>query len=90
MSTSSGYGRTTQTTIYRGGASGTRPAVPTRPKDLEAAAHRMTSREAWAYVAGERGVGEALRNIIAESCLALGHSGRTSVAELTRDALEHV
>lgn len=55
MSTKPGYGRSTQTTIYRAGASGVTPTVPTRAAHLETAAHRMMSREAWAYVAGSAG-----------------------------------
>jgi lactate 2-monooxygenase len=50
-----GIGRTTQSTVYRGGASGTRPAAPTRWRDLVAAAERAMSADAWAYIAGSSG-----------------------------------
>lgn len=50
-----GVGRTTQTEIYRDGASGRRPAVPTGPRALEDAARRAMSAQAWAYVAGSSG-----------------------------------
>lgn len=55
MSSSSGYGRSTQTTIYRGGATGLKPAIPTSARALEAAARRAMSPEAWAYIAGSAG-----------------------------------
>ncbi|HRN30345.1 MAG TPA: alpha-hydroxy-acid oxidizing protein, partial [Terrimesophilobacter sp.] len=57
MSTIPGYGRSTQTVIYRGGATGVKPAVPTSANELEAAAHRIMSPEAWAYIAGSAGSG---------------------------------
>ena len=50
-----GIGRSTQSTIYRAGASGVRPAVPTRWPELVAAAERAMSADAWAYVAGSSG-----------------------------------
>lgn len=50
-----GFGRTTQTTIYRDGASGRRPAVPTESHGLESAARRAMSPQAWAYVFGSSG-----------------------------------
>lgn len=50
-----GIGRATQSAIYRAGASGVRPAVPTRWDDLVAAAERAMSPDAWAYVAGSAG-----------------------------------
>lgn len=50
-----GLGRTTQATIYRDGASGRRPAVPTGARALEDAARRAMSARAWAYVAGSSG-----------------------------------
>lgn len=55
MTHTAGYGRSTQTVIYRGGASGLRPAVPTSQLELEATAKRMLSPEAWAYIAGSAG-----------------------------------
>ena len=53
--TSTGYGRSTQTTIYRGGATGVRPAVPTSARELAVTAQRAMSDEAWAYIAGSAG-----------------------------------
>src|SRR5690606_5142532 len=50
-----GFGRSTQTVIYRGGATGVRPAVPTSATALAAAAKRSMSSEAWAYIAGSAG-----------------------------------
>ena len=50
-----GIGRSTQSTIYRAGASGTRPAVPARWSELVAAAERAMSADAWAYIAGSSG-----------------------------------
>ena len=48
-------GRDTQSAIYRDGASGRRPLVPTQWPQLEAAAKRAMSPVAWAYVAGSAG-----------------------------------
>lgn len=50
-----GFGRTAQSAIYREGASGKRPAVPTSASALESAAQRVMSPHAWAYVAGSSG-----------------------------------
>lgn len=50
-----GIGRSTQSTIFRAGASGARPAVPTSWPALVAAAERAMSPDAWAYVAGSSG-----------------------------------
>ena len=50
-----GIGRSTQSAIYRAGASGARPAVPTRWPELVAAAERAMSPDAWAYIAGSSG-----------------------------------
>ena len=49
------YGRDTQSTIYRDGATGRTPLVPTSWRGLEDAARRAMSRAAWAYVAGSAG-----------------------------------
>ncbi|HET8594114.1 MAG TPA: alpha-hydroxy-acid oxidizing protein [Intrasporangium sp.] len=57
----SGLGRTVQSAIYRAGALGHRPAVPTDGARLEAAAERAMSRRAFAYVAGSAGSEEAAR-----------------------------
>lgn len=50
-----GFGRTTQSAIYGAGATGSAPLVPTNWNDLEGAAERALSAEAWAYVAGSSG-----------------------------------
>src|SRR5690554_102700 len=50
-----GIGRATQSAIYRAGASGSMPTVPTSWHALEAAAQKAMSAEAWAYVAGSSG-----------------------------------
>ncbi len=58
-----GFGRATQAAIYRDGASGRRPTVPTGSAALEDAARRAMSPKAWAYVAGSSGNGQtALAN----------------------------
>ena len=56
-----GPGRSRQNAIYRGGALGRRPVVPTRPDELEAQARQVMSRQAWAYVAGGAGAGATMR-----------------------------
>lgn len=48
-------GRERQSEIYRGGAQGVRPVVPSSWPALEAAAHRTMSPAAWAYIAGSSG-----------------------------------
>jgi L-lactate dehydrogenase (cytochrome)/lactate 2-monooxygenase len=48
-------GRDIQGRIYRAGLFGRRPVVPVEPVALEEAAHRVMSKEAWAYVAGGAG-----------------------------------
>lgn len=50
-----GIGRSSQSTVYRDGASGAKPAVPTRWDDLVAAAERAMTPDAWAYIAGSSG-----------------------------------
>jgi len=50
-----GVGRRTQTAIFRGGASGSRPRIPTRWASLVSAAERAMSPDAWAYVHGSSG-----------------------------------
>ncbi|WP_425579940.1 alpha-hydroxy-acid oxidizing protein [Terrabacter terrae] len=50
-----GFGRTVQSAIYRAGAFGRRPSVPTDGTRLEAAARRAMSRRGFAYVAGSAG-----------------------------------
>ena len=56
-----GPGRLRQNAIYRAGALGRRPRVPTDPSGLEHAAHRAMSGDAWAYVAGGAGDGATMR-----------------------------
>ncbi len=56
-----GAGRARQNAIYRAGAFGRRPKVPTDPTALEGAARRSMSGDAWAYVAGGAGDGATLR-----------------------------
>ena len=53
-------GRTRQEEIYRAGAFGRRPRVPTDAAALEAAARRRCSARAWAYVAGGAGSGATM------------------------------
>lgn len=48
-------GRARQTEVFRAGASGARPPVPTSWPALVAAAERAMSPDAWAYVAGSAG-----------------------------------
>ncbi len=50
-----GFGRDTQSTIYRDGAGGRNPAVSTVAGALADAARSVMSPEAWAYVAGSSG-----------------------------------
>ena len=50
-----GIGRTVQSAIYRAGAFGRRPAVPTDGTHLEAAARKVMSKRGFAYVAGSAG-----------------------------------
>ncbi|MBK4347084.1 alpha-hydroxy-acid oxidizing protein [Lacisediminihabitans changchengi] len=48
-------GRNTQSAIFRDGAIGRLPLVPTAWAELEGRAHQAMSRRAWAYVAGSAG-----------------------------------
>jgi isopentenyl diphosphate isomerase/L-lactate dehydrogenase-like FMN-dependent dehydrogenase len=50
-----GFSRRAQTGIFRAGASGRRPRIPTRWPELVAAAERAMSGDAWAYVHGSSG-----------------------------------
>lgn len=54
-------GRTAQTDIYLRGLGGERPAVPTALDELERAAERAMSPQAWGYVAGGAGTGATMR-----------------------------
>lgn len=60
--TTAGPGRERQGVVYRDGALGRRPAVPTTFGALERAARRASSKRAWAYVAGGAGEGRTMRN----------------------------
>lgn len=53
--TINGPGRTRQSEIFRAGASGSRPRVPTGWANLVEAAERAMTADAWAYVAGSAG-----------------------------------
>ena len=57
-----GAGRARQDVIYRAGALGRRPKVPTDPTALEGAARRSMSGDAWSYVAGGAGDGATIRS----------------------------
>ena len=57
----SGLGRTVQSAIYRAGALGHRPRVPTDGAQLEHAAARVMSARAFAYVTGSAGSETAAR-----------------------------
>jgi len=59
-STPAGPGRDRQGVVYRDGALGRRPAVPTSFGELERAARRASSARAWAYVAGGAGEGRTM------------------------------
>lgn len=50
-----GFGRRTQSEVYRAGISGRRPRVPVDPIALEDAARKALSAEAFAYIAGGAG-----------------------------------
>ncbi|WP_017933421.1 alpha-hydroxy-acid oxidizing protein [Nocardioides sp. Iso805N] len=54
-------GRDIQGRIYRAGLFGTRPTVPTSYDELEAAAQRRMSAEAWSYVYGGAGLQSTVR-----------------------------
>ena len=56
-----GPGRMRQNAIYRAGVLGRRPRVPTDFRELERAARRVMSGDAWAYVAGGAGDGATMR-----------------------------
>lgn len=55
LDTSRGFARGVQSAVYRAGIGGVRPAVPTTPDALEAAARRKLPPEAFAYLAGGAG-----------------------------------
>ncbi|GAA0968884.1 alpha-hydroxy-acid oxidizing protein [Nocardioides aquaticus] len=89
---STGIGRLRQGHVYRQGALGRRPAVPTDDAALERAARRAMSARAWAYVAGGAGQGRTMaRNRQAFDAwgvlprMAHGHA----VRDLSLDLLGH-
>jgi lactate 2-monooxygenase len=57
-----GRGRARQTAIFRAGALGRAPSVPTDSPTLERRAKKVMSRTAWAYVAGGAGDGRTMRH----------------------------
>lgn len=56
-----GLGRARQNAIYRPGALGIEPTVPTGTAELERRARSAMSKRAWAYVAGGAGDGATMR-----------------------------
>ena len=56
------FGRDTQSAIYRAGATGQTPLVPTAWPELERAAKRAMSPAAWAYIAGSSGAERTAAN----------------------------
>ncbi|MGN8552987.1 UNVERIFIED_CONTAM: alpha-hydroxy-acid oxidizing protein [Microbacterium sp. SLM126] len=56
-----GISRRTQSEIYRAGISGTRPRVPVDQAELERAARKALSAEAFAYIAGGAGAERTTR-----------------------------
>ncbi|WP_411283143.1 alpha-hydroxy-acid oxidizing protein [Lapillicoccus sp.] len=56
-----GAGRLRQNVVYRAGALGRRPRVPTDISELERRAKATMSDRAWAYVAGGAGDGDGMR-----------------------------
>ncbi|WP_067499526.1 alpha-hydroxy-acid oxidizing protein [Actinoplanes sp. TFC3] len=61
MTITSGAGLSRQSFLYRQGALGRRPRVPTDFAELERRARRVSSTAAWAYVAGGAGEGRTMR-----------------------------
>ena len=57
-----GPGRARQNAIFRAGALGRAPSVPTDAPTLERRAKKVMSRTAWAYVAGGAGEGRTMRH----------------------------
>ena len=58
--TAPAWGRLRQAAVYLDGLAGRRPRVPADGTRLEAAAERVMSREAFAYVAGGAGAGRTM------------------------------
>ena len=61
MTFSPDHGRLRQAAIFLAGVGGRRPAVPTDPGALEAAARRVLDRAAFAYLAGGAGSEATMR-----------------------------
>ena len=57
-----GPGRARQAAIFRAGARGRMPSIPTDAPTLERRAKKAMSRTAWAYVAGGAGEGRTMRH----------------------------
>ena len=57
-----GPGRARQSAIYRAGALGRKPSVPTDPSSLERRAKKAMSPTAWAYVSGGAGEGRTMQH----------------------------
>ncbi|HEY6682709.1 MAG TPA: alpha-hydroxy-acid oxidizing protein [Propionibacteriaceae bacterium] len=57
-----GPGRVRQAAIYRAGALGRAPSIPTDAASLKRRARKAMSRTAWAYVAGGAGEGRTMRH----------------------------
>ena len=57
-----GLGRARQTAIFRAGALGRAPSIPTDARTLERRAKRAMSPTAWVYVAGGAGEGRTMRH----------------------------
>ena len=57
-----GPGRVRQAAIFRAGARGHMPSIPTNASSLERRAKKAMSRTAWAYVAGGAGEGRTMRH----------------------------
>jgi lactate 2-monooxygenase len=57
-----GAGRARQSAIYRAGALGRAPSIPTDASRLERRAKKVMSPTAWAYVAGGAGEGRTMRH----------------------------
>ena len=57
-----GPGRARQAAIYRAGALGRAPSIPTDAANLERRAKKLMSPTAWAYVAGGAGDGRTMEH----------------------------
>ena len=77
-----GYGRATQSEVYRAGLSGTRPAVPVDVDALERAARKAVSSEAFAYLRAAPAPRRPWRPTAPRS--PVGRSGRACCATCRR------